>query len=136
MKDNLLDEEALRKAAKDQETLLERSDRLAQGKQSEKVSIAANTIECNCSSSGLDNLQTRFARLLAEYTSTQKKLKQRIFKLERQAQLVSAHQQQPNGSISSTNHGQSSHPYNTMSLEEPLSRSASLRLQVQRQISN
>lgn len=34
----------------------------------------------------LDTLQTRFARLLAEYTSSQQTIKQRISKVEQQSQ--------------------------------------------------
>lgn len=62
MKDNLLDEEALKKAEEKQESTEQRVDRM-------DVS--------------LDTLQTRFARLLAEFNSTQSKLKQRITKLEK-----------------------------------------------------
>jgi hypothetical protein len=34
--------------------------------------------KCNCLESMIDSLQTRLARLLAEYSASQKKLKQRI----------------------------------------------------------
>nr|XP_058935627.1 cyclic nucleotide-gated cation channel alpha-3 [Kogia breviceps] len=37
--------------------------------------------------SSLDTLQTRFARLLAEYSATQMKVKQRLSQLENQSQL-------------------------------------------------
>ncbi|CAG5132257.1 unnamed protein product, partial [Candidula unifasciata] len=62
MKDNLLDEEAMRKAEEKQETVEQRVDRI---------------------DSALDNLQTRFARLLAEFHTTQQKLKQRMSKVEK-----------------------------------------------------
>ncbi|KAM4797314.1 cyclic nucleotide-gated channel alpha-3 [Rhinophrynus dorsalis] len=61
MKDGLIDEEAA-KAGADPKDIEEKVDKLE---------------------TGFDSLQTRFARLLAEYNSTQLKLKQRISKLER-----------------------------------------------------
>ncbi|XP_055339622.1 cyclic nucleotide-gated cation channel alpha-3-like [Paramacrobiotus metropolitanus] len=61
MKDGLLDEEAVREAEKRQQNVVDKVDRL-------EVDV--------------DNVQTRFARLLAEYSSSQQKLKQRITKLE------------------------------------------------------
>ncbi|XP_023244656.1 cyclic nucleotide-gated channel cone photoreceptor subunit alpha-like [Centruroides sculpturatus] len=61
VKDGLLDEEAMKAAEIEHENIQDKCKRLE---------IA------------LDNLQTRFARLLAEYTATQQKLKQRISKLE------------------------------------------------------
>ena len=60
-KDNLLDEEVLKKAQKEEEDFHSKCKRL------EKE---------------LDTLQLRFARLIAEYSATQKKLKQRITALE------------------------------------------------------
>ena len=60
-KDNLLDEDALKAAEKCQETIDQRVVRI---------------------DGSLDNMMTRFARLLADYNSTQKKLKKRITKLE------------------------------------------------------
>ncbi|XP_065274298.1 cyclic nucleotide-gated cation channel alpha-3 isoform X2 [Emys orbicularis] len=60
MKDNLIDEEAA-KAGADPKDLEEKVERLE---------------------STLDNLQTRFARLMAEYNSTQLKVKQRLTKVE------------------------------------------------------
>ncbi|XP_074848052.1 cyclic nucleotide-gated channel alpha-3 isoform X3 [Carettochelys insculpta] len=60
MKDNLIDEEAA-KAGADPKDLEEKVERLE---------------------SALDNLQTRFARLMAEYNSTQLKVKQRLTKVE------------------------------------------------------
>lgn len=68
LKDNLIDEQVLKRVEQEKETLLERSDRLA---------------------SAIDSLQTRFSRLLAEHNSSQKKLKQRIYKLERKASETS-----------------------------------------------
>ena len=61
MKDNLLDLELAQKQDMTQETLQEKVERL----------------EC-----ALDNMQTRFARLTADYNSVQLKLKQRLTKLE------------------------------------------------------
>ncbi|XP_065557093.1 cyclic nucleotide-gated cation channel subunit A-like isoform X1 [Artemia franciscana] len=61
LKDNLLDEEALRRAEVEQENMKEKFEKLE---------------------TSLDYLQTRFARLLAEYTSSQQKMKQRISKIE------------------------------------------------------
>ncbi|KAM8976593.1 cyclic nucleotide-gated channel alpha-3 [Pelodytes ibericus] len=61
MKDGLIDEEAA-KAGSDPKDVEEKVERLE---------------------SAFDSLQTRFARLLAEYNSTQLKLKQRISKVER-----------------------------------------------------
>ncbi|XP_074992584.1 cyclic nucleotide-gated channel alpha-3 isoform X1 [Calonectris borealis] len=60
MKDNLIDEEAA-KAGADPKDLEEKVVRLE---------------------TALDTLQTRFARLLAEYTSSQQKLKQRLVRVE------------------------------------------------------
>ncbi|KAM6383536.1 cyclic nucleotide-gated channel alpha-3 isoform 2-T2 [Alca torda] len=60
MKDNLIDEEAA-KAGADPKDLEEKIERLE---------------------TALDTLQTRFARLLAEYTSSQQKVKQRLAKVE------------------------------------------------------
>ena len=65
MKDNLLDEEVARKQDMKQENIDEKVDRL---------------------DDTLDNLATRFGRLLAEFNSTQLKLKQRITKLENKQQ--------------------------------------------------
>ncbi|XP_063315218.1 cyclic nucleotide-gated cation channel alpha-3 [Pelobates fuscus] len=64
MKDGLIDEEAARASA-DPKDVEEKVERLE---------------------SSFDSLQTRFARLLAEYNSTQLKLKQRITKVERRIQ--------------------------------------------------
>ena len=61
MKDNLLDEELAKKQDLDQETTENKLD---------KMDIA------------VDSLQTRFARLLGEFSSTQAKLKHRLTKLE------------------------------------------------------
>ncbi|KAM6285884.1 cyclic nucleotide-gated channel alpha-3 isoform 1-T1 [Spheniscus humboldti] len=60
MKDNLIDEEAA-KAGADPKDLEEKIERLE---------------------ASLDTLQTRFARLLAEYTSSQQKVKQRLARVE------------------------------------------------------
>ncbi|XP_014815627.1 PREDICTED: cyclic nucleotide-gated cation channel alpha-3 isoform X1 [Calidris pugnax] len=60
MKDNLIDEEAA-KAGADPKDLEEKVERLE---------------------TALDTLQTRFARLLAEYTSAQQKVKQRLARVE------------------------------------------------------
>ncbi|XP_053942087.1 cyclic nucleotide-gated cation channel alpha-3 isoform X3 [Cuculus canorus] len=60
MKDNLIDEEAA-KAGADPKDLEEKVERLE---------------------TALDTLQTRFARLLAEYTASQQKVKQRLAKVE------------------------------------------------------
>ncbi|XP_069131473.1 cyclic nucleotide-gated channel alpha-3-like [Argopecten irradians] len=61
-KDNLLDEELMKKVEAQQETTEQKLDRI---------------------DSNLDTLQTRFARLLADFNSTQQKLKQRITRLEK-----------------------------------------------------
>lgn len=61
-KDNLLDEDAMRKEEEKQETAEQKMDRI---------------------DSGLDTLQTRFARLLADFNSTQQRLKQRLTKVEK-----------------------------------------------------
>ncbi|KAM7284618.1 hypothetical protein ISCGN_028482 [Ixodes scapularis] len=60
-RDGLLDEEAIKVAEEEQETLKGKCERLEKS---------------------LDHLQTRFARLLAEYMAFQVKMKQRITKLE------------------------------------------------------
>ncbi|KAM3934040.1 cyclic nucleotide-gated channel alpha-3 [Leptodactylus fuscus] len=64
MKDGLIDEEAA-KAGADPKDLEEKVDKLE---------------------TALDSIQTRFARLLADYNSTQLKLKQRITKVEKRIQ--------------------------------------------------
>lgn len=64
MKDNMLDEEVAKKQDLEEETTEQKLDRMG---------------------GNLDNLQTRFARLLADYNTMQLKLKQRITKLERSA---------------------------------------------------
>ncbi|XP_076446355.1 cyclic nucleotide-gated channel alpha-3-like [Babylonia areolata] len=61
-KDNLLDEDAVRKEMEQQVTMEQRMDRLE---------------------SAIDNLSTRFARLLSDFNSTQLKLKQRITRAEK-----------------------------------------------------
>ncbi|KAL1130950.1 hypothetical protein AAG570_012191 [Ranatra chinensis] len=61
-KDGLLDEEAFKRAQQEDETLKDKVDRIDRT---------------------LSNLQTRFARLLAEYLSQQTKLKQRLTRVER-----------------------------------------------------
>ena len=66
MKDNLLDEELAKQQDLDEETMETKLEKM-------DVSI--------------DSLQTRFARLLGEFNSAQVKLKQRIAKLEKHAQL-------------------------------------------------
>ena len=63
MKDNLIDEDIAKKHEMDQETTEQKLERV------DKV---------------MDGLLVRFARLQAEYTSTQAKLKQRVTKLEKQ----------------------------------------------------
>ena len=60
-KDNLLDEDALKRSQIEHQKLIERSERLADG---------------------LEILQTNFTKLLDEYISAQKKLKKRINRLE------------------------------------------------------
>lgn len=65
-RDGLLDEDAVKLAEKEQESLQGKCDRL------EKA---------------LDNLQTRFARLMAEYMAFQVKMKQRISRLEGRADV-------------------------------------------------
>ncbi len=62
IKDNLIDMEIAKKQDQEQESTEQKLDR----------------VDCS-----LDTLQTRFARLLAEFNSTQQKLKQRIAKLEK-----------------------------------------------------
>ncbi|XP_033743768.1 cyclic nucleotide-gated cation channel alpha-3-like [Pecten maximus] len=61
-KDNLLDEDLMKKVEAQQETTEQKLDRI---------------------DSSLDTLQTRFARLLADFNSTQQRLKQRITRLEK-----------------------------------------------------
>ena len=61
MKDNLLDEEALRNA----------------GHEEQNTKIKCETLE-----KSLETLQLRFARLIAEYSASQKRLKRRITQLE------------------------------------------------------
>lgn len=61
-KDNLLDEELMQKMEAQQETTEQKLLRI---------------------DGSLDNLQTRFARLLADFNTTQQKLKQRITKIEK-----------------------------------------------------
>ncbi|XP_076057826.1 cyclic nucleotide-gated cation channel subunit A-like isoform X2 [Oratosquilla oratoria] len=68
MKDGLLDEEALKAAQAEKQTLQEKVEKLE---------------------SGVDTLSTRLARLLAEYTSFQQKHKQRLTRLERRLELDS-----------------------------------------------
>ncbi|XP_029088126.1 cyclic nucleotide-gated cation channel alpha-3 isoform X1 [Monodon monoceros] len=65
MKDNLIDEE-LAKAGADPQGIEEKVEHLE---------------------SSLDTLQTRFARLLAEYSATQMKVKQRLSQLENQVKI-------------------------------------------------
>ena len=60
-KDNLLDEEELKKSEKQQESILERSEKLTEG---------------------LESLNHTFSILLHDFTQTQRKLKQRIVRLE------------------------------------------------------
>lgn len=62
LKDNLLDEEILKKQEENEET----------------TSQAVTRLETS-----LDTLQTRFARLLCDFNTTQQRLKQRITKLEK-----------------------------------------------------
>ncbi|XP_076468279.1 cyclic nucleotide-gated channel alpha-3-like [Babylonia areolata] len=61
-KDNLLDEEAVRQETERQVTMDQKMERLE---------------------SSLDNLSTRFARLMSDFNSTQLKLKQRLTKMEK-----------------------------------------------------
>ncbi|KAK7097138.1 hypothetical protein V1264_004157 [Littorina saxatilis] len=61
-KDNLLDEDAVRQEMEKQVTMDQKLERME---------------------SSLDNLSTRFARLLSDFNSTQLKLKQRITKMEK-----------------------------------------------------
>ncbi|XP_004686203.1 PREDICTED: cyclic nucleotide-gated cation channel alpha-3 [Condylura cristata] len=71
MKDNLIDED-LEKAGADPKDIEEKVEHLE---------------------SSLDTLQTRFARLLAEYSATQMKVKQRLSQLESQVKICgSSHQ--------------------------------------------
>ncbi len=67
MKDNLLDEELAKKQDLEQESTEQKVERM---------------------DTAMDSLQTRFARLLAEFNSAQAKLKQRVTKLE-QSQGIS-----------------------------------------------
>ena len=60
-KDGLIDEEAVKEAERRQQSVADKADRLEMD---------------------VDNVQTRFARLLAEYSSTQEKLRQRVESLE------------------------------------------------------
>ena len=69
LKDNLLDEEEARKADIDTETVEERLNRMLLN---------------------IDTLQTRFARLLADFNATQQQLKARVHKLETKAGLREA----------------------------------------------
>nr|AOG14382.1 cyclic nucleotide gated non-selective ion channel alpha 2 [Cancer borealis] len=68
MKDGLLDEEGLKAAQEQQETLSEKANRL---------------------DAATDTLNTRLARLLAEYSSTQQKIKQRLTRIERRLEFDS-----------------------------------------------
>ncbi|KAL3879497.1 hypothetical protein ACJMK2_031793, partial [Sinanodonta woodiana] len=61
-KDNLLDENLMKKVEAQQETIDQKLERI---------------------DASLDNLQTRFARLLADFNTTQQKLKQRITRVEK-----------------------------------------------------
>ncbi|XP_075678617.1 cyclic nucleotide-gated channel alpha-3-like isoform X2 [Dermatophagoides pteronyssinus] len=74
-KDNLLDEEILKRAAIEEEDF---------------------KLKCRRLEKELDSLQLRFARLIAEYSATQKRLKQRITALEneRNDYFVNHHHQQ------------------------------------------
>lgn len=67
VKDHLIDEEALKKVEETEETMHHKCERL-------EKELAA--------------LQLRFARLIAEYSATQKKMKQRITTLEVNANLL------------------------------------------------
>lgn len=67
-KDNLLDEDKLKKSEKLQESILERSEKLSEG---------------------LEVLNTHFGTLLNDFNNTQKKLKQRILRLENAIQGLS-----------------------------------------------
>lgn len=67
-KDNLLDEEKLKKSEKQQESIIERSEKLTEG---------------------LEMLNCHFGTLLNEFNITQKKLKQRINRLENAIQGLS-----------------------------------------------
>ncbi|XP_054709775.1 cyclic nucleotide-gated cation channel alpha-3-like [Uloborus diversus] len=69
IKDGLLDEEAMKASEKVQESL------------NDKVERMENTVEI---------LQTRLARLLAEFVSSQNLLKQRIYKLENEESILAA----------------------------------------------
>ncbi|XP_050710684.1 cyclic nucleotide-gated cation channel alpha-3-like isoform X2 [Eriocheir sinensis] len=66
MKDGLLDEEGLKAAQEQQETLVDKAKRL---------------------DTAVDTLNTRLARLLAEYSSTQQKIKQRLTRIERRLEF-------------------------------------------------
>ena len=67
-KDNLLDEEALKRSEREQEALIARSEKLTEG---------------------LESLNENFSTLLQEFIVTQKKLKQRITRLENAIQGLS-----------------------------------------------
>lgn len=67
VKDHLIDEEALKRVEQTEETMQGKCERL-------EKELAA--------------LQLRFARLIAEYSATQKKMKQRITSLEASANLL------------------------------------------------
>ncbi|RWS05200.1 cyclic nucleotide-gated cation channel alpha-3-like protein [Dinothrombium tinctorium] len=120
LKDGLLDEDALRKAQK------------------EKISTAEKCLNLE---SALDNLQTRFARLLAEYTASQKKMKQRVYRLEKHLNLVSMSPYLGLGpEIDAKEHStlkqRNSLPYHTTSQPSTFSSlSRSLSLKVERQYS-
>ncbi|XP_066984411.1 cyclic nucleotide-gated cation channel subunit A [Macrobrachium rosenbergii] len=68
MKDGLLDEDALKAAEEQQETMTDKVARLE---------------------TSIDTLNTRLARLLAEYSSAQQKLKQRLTRVERRLEFDS-----------------------------------------------
>ena len=111
-KDGLLDEEALKAAQKAEENLKQKCTRMEQA---------------------IDVLQTRFARLLAEYSASQKKLKQRMTLLERQFVAEGS-------GIFSSDNSESLHPHQFLELSSggrmPLRRSATVQhtqMRVERQ---
>ena len=88
MKDNLIDEEKAKKEEAAQESLEQKLQRIGTcfdhvGKSHFKFVIFSNFLDYN-----MENILTRFSRLMAEYSSFQTKIKQRLSELEKSEQNV------------------------------------------------
>lgn len=79
MKDNLIDEEKAKEEEAAQETIEQKLERL--GRQRNQMN--QKVFQIPSAEFNLDNMLTRFSRLLAEYSSFQMKVKQRMTKLEK-----------------------------------------------------